>query len=124
MIMSIGCELLFSAPKYTQVKLASDGCSVFYIRTDMGTKILCRYDLDSKTEKEISKIADRMRLFNVLENTNFYYMTEENGCLNTLYINVRNQQHKITFEGSNIKVLNYSFEKKTLIFAVSRSKSS
>ncbi len=65
--MSIGCELLFSAPKYTQVKLASDGCSVFYIRTDMRTKILCRYDLDSKTEKEISKIADRMRLFNVLE---------------------------------------------------------
>lgn len=122
--MSIGCELLFSAPKYTQVKLASDGCSVFYIRTDMRTKILCRYDLDSKTEKEISKIADRMRLFNVLETDNFYYITEENGCLNTLYINVRNQQHKIIFEGSNIKVLNYSFEKKTLIFAVSRSKSS
>lgn len=122
--MSIECEQLFSAPQYTQVKLAHDGRSVFYIRNDSGRKLLYKYNLSSRTTDQVSIIGNGMKLFDVFEDDNFYYLTEEKGYLNTLYINDRNCQHKIRFEDSNIKVLNYSFEKRTLIIAVSRGMSS
>ncbi len=102
--MSIECEQLFSAPQYTQVKLAHDGRSVFYIRNDSGRKLLYKYNLSSRTTDQVSIIGNGMKLFDVFEDDNFYYLTEEKGYLNTLYINDRNCQHKIRFEDSNIKV--------------------
>lgn len=122
--MKIDCEQLFSLPQYTQVRLSHNGRSVFYICIKSGKRVLYKFNLDNGTEEVVSKIRDEIKLFNVLDDDNFYYLTEENGYLNTLYINIQNRQYRTSFEDSNLKVLNYSFERKILVFAASRGKSS
>lgn len=119
--MKITCEQLFSPPQYTQVQLAESGKCIFYIHNIGDKKVLCRYDLGEKVEKTVSEIRNEMKLIGTMNNEGFYYLAENEGYLDTLYINEQNKEYKVSFCNSNLRIL--KCDEKVLIFAASRRKS-